>query len=84
VALARAGAGWVEILDAGMILTLRGKRGWREVEIGRSSAEATSPVVALQAWLSFARIGHGPLFRRVTGNGKRSVPTASRTKKLPA
>jgi integrase len=31
----------------------------------------TCPVVALETWLTFARIGHGPLFRRVTGQGKR-------------
>ena len=27
-------------------------------------------MVALQTWLKLARIGHGPLFRRVTGQGK--------------
>jgi len=64
------GRGWVEVLDQGMIVTLRGKTGWREVEIGRGSADATCPVVALQTWLKLARIGHGPLFRRVTGHGK--------------
>jgi site-specific recombinase XerD len=31
------GHGWVEILDPGMTVTLRGKTGWREVEIGRGS-----------------------------------------------
>jgi integrase len=64
------GTGWVEILDKGMLVTLRGKNGWREVEIGRGSSDATCPVVALQTWLKLARIGHGPLFRRVTGHGK--------------
>jgi integrase len=59
------GSGWVEILDKGLLLTMRGKTGWREVEIGRGSSEATCPVAALQIWLKFARIGHGPLFRRV-------------------
>lgn len=68
------GRGWVEILDKGMLLTLRGKTGWREVEIGRGSSDATCPVVALQTWLSFARIAHGPLFRRVTGQGKKVGP----------
>lgn len=62
--------GWVEILDKGMLVTLRGKTGWREVEVGRGSSDATCPVVALQTWLKFARIIHGPLFRRVTGQGK--------------
>jgi integrase len=64
------GQGWVEILDKGMIVTLRGKTGWREVEIGRGSSDATCPIVALQIWLKLARIGHGPVFRRVTGQGK--------------
>jgi integrase len=58
-------SGWVEILDKGLIVTLRGKTGWREVEIGRGSSEATCPIAALQTWLRFARINHGPLFRRV-------------------
>jgi integrase len=64
------GRGWVEILDKGMVVTVRGKRGWREVEVGRGSSDATCPVVALQTWLNLARIAHGPLFRRVTGQGK--------------
>jgi integrase len=64
-------SGWIEILDKGVVVTLRGKTGWREVEIGRGSSDLTCPVVALQTWLKFARIGHGPLFRRVTGDGKK-------------
>lgn len=64
------GRGWAEVLDKGILVTLRGKTGWREVEIGRGSSDATCPVVALQTWLKFARIAHGPLFRRVTGQGK--------------
>jgi integrase len=63
-------SGWIEILDKGMLVTLRGKTGWREVEIGRGSSDATCPIVALETWLRFARIAHGPLFRRVTGQGK--------------
>lgn len=66
--------GWIEILPKGMIVTLRGKTGWREVEIGRGSSAATCPVVALQIWLSLARIAHGPLFRRVTGQCKQVGP----------
>jgi integrase len=68
------GAGWVEVLDKGILVTLRGKTGWREVEIGRGSSDATCPVVALDTWLKFARIAHGPLFRRVTGQGKKVGP----------
>lgn len=65
------GRGWIEFFPGkGVLVTLRGKTGWREVEIGRGSADATCPIVALQTWLKLARIGHGPLFRRVTGQGK--------------
>ncbi|MCK9552913.1 site-specific integrase [Aquamicrobium sp.] len=64
------GRGWIEILDKGMLITLRGKTGWREVEVGRGSSDATCPVAALETWLRFARIVHGPLFRRVKGQGK--------------
>jgi integrase len=62
------GAGWPEFLEGGLLLTLRGKTGWREVEIGRGSSEATCPVVALETWMKFARVVRGPLFRRVTGD----------------
>ncbi|MDX8480923.1 site-specific integrase [Mesorhizobium sp. VK24D] len=64
------GHGWIEVLEKGLLVTLRGKTGWREVEVGRGSADATCPVVALETWLKLARIAHGPLFRRVTGQGK--------------
>ncbi|MER9432336.1 site-specific integrase [Mesorhizobium sp. M0408] len=65
------GRGWVEIFpEKGLLVTLRGKTGWREVEIGRGSSDATCPVVALQTWLRLARIAHGPLFRRVAGQGR--------------
>ncbi len=64
------GRGWIEVYDEGMLLVLRGKTGWREVEIGRGSSDATCPVVAVETWIKFAKLGHGPLFRRVTGQGK--------------
>ncbi|MEP9400033.1 site-specific integrase [Mesorhizobium sp. KR2-14] len=65
------GRGWIEVFPGkGLLITLRGKTGWREVEIGRGSADATCPVAALETWLKFARIAHGPLFRRVTGRGR--------------
>ncbi|MBL8579316.1 MAG: site-specific integrase [Mesorhizobium sp.] len=64
-------SGWIEFFpDKGVLVTLRGKTGWREVEIGRGSSDTTCPVVALQTWLKLGRIAHGPLFRRVTGQGK--------------
>lgn len=68
------GRGWIEILEKGLLITLRGKTGWREVEIGRGSSEATCPVVALETWIKFAKLAKGPLFRRVTGKGKNVGP----------
>ena len=62
--------GWIEFFPDGLLLTLRGKTGWREVEIGRGSSDATCPIVALQTWLKFARIERGPIFRRVSPDGK--------------
>jgi integrase len=57
--------GWIEILEGGALLTIRGKTGWRNVEIGRGSAERSCPVHALELWLKLARISTGPVFRRV-------------------
>ncbi|MGR6432791.1 tyrosine-type recombinase/integrase [Rhizobium sp. PAMB 3174] len=64
------GAGWIEIFDKGLLVTLRGKTGWREVEIGRGSSDLTCPVHAVETWLKLGRIAHGPLFRRVRARGK--------------
>ncbi|QUS37415.1 tyrosine-type recombinase/integrase [Falsirhodobacter algicola] len=61
------GRGWITILPEGLLLTLRGKTGWREVAIGRGSTPATCPTETLVVWLRFGRIGQGPLFRRVSG-----------------
>ena len=58
------------ILDKGLLITPRGKTGWREVEVGRGSADATCPVAAIETWIKFAKLAHVPLFRRVTGQGK--------------
>jgi len=66
-------SGRVEILPEGAVLTLRGKTGWREVEIGRGSSEQTCPVGALERWLDFARIDLGPVFVRVSRDGKRAL-----------
>ncbi|MEO9338606.1 site-specific integrase [Mesorhizobium sp. SB112] len=69
------GRGWIEFFpDKGLLLTLRGKTGWREVEIGYGSTDATCPIVATETWLKFSRIARGPLFRRVLGHGKNVGP----------
>lgn len=60
------GRGWVEIEKGGAVINLRGKTGWREVEIGRGSSDATCPVHALEQWLHYAKLAHGPVFRRVS------------------
>lgn len=61
------GCGWVEMFENGALLTLRGKTGWREVEIGRGSADRSCPVEALKIWMRLGRVAHGPLFRRIRG-----------------
>jgi len=37
-----------------MIAHVRGKSGWRVVEIGPGSSDHTCPIVALQTWLNLA------------------------------
>ena len=59
------GAGWIEILPGGAVLTIRGKTGWREVEIGRGSRSDTCPVALLETWLRLGRIARGPVFRAI-------------------
>jgi integrase len=65
--------GWVQILDDGALLTLRGKTGWREVEVARGSSDQTCPVHALSQWLHFARIDFGPIFVAVSRNGLKAT-----------
>ena len=64
------GLGWVEVQKEGAILTLRGKTGWREVEIARGSSERTCPVYALERWIEFAKIEQGPIYRPILKDGK--------------
>jgi integrase len=65
------GAGWIEIFpDKGVLVTLRGKTGWREVEVGRGSSDLSCPVTALESWIRFGRIARGPLFRRIFKDNK--------------
>lgn len=66
--------GWVEIFEDGAILTINAKTGWREVEIGRGSSEQTCPVHALSQWLQFAKIDFGPVFVRISRDGKHALP----------
>ena len=67
--------GWIEILDAGALLTLNAKTGWREVEIGRGSSNQTRPVHALERRLHFARITFGPVFTRTSRDGMKVLKT---------
>lgn len=65
------GHGWIEIFPGqGVLVTLRGKTGWREVEVGRGASDQTCPVVALESWIRFGRIARGPLFRRIFKDNK--------------
>lgn len=65
--------GWVDVLEGGVLITLRGKTGWREVEIGHGSNEQTCPVHALSQWLHYARIDFGPVFVAVSRNGLKAT-----------
>ena len=64
--------GWVEVLEEGLLITLRGKTGWREVEIARGSADQTCPVHALSQWLHYSGIGFGPIFVAVGRDGRKA------------
>jgi integrase len=59
------GSGWIELFPEGALLTIRGKTGWRDVEIGRGSRPDTCPVALLETWLRLGRISHGSLFRPI-------------------
>ncbi|OAN70823.1 integrase [Sulfitobacter sp. EhC04] len=65
--------GWLEIFDKGALLTLNAKTGWREVEVGRGSSDQTCPVHALEQWLHFGRIDFGPVFVRISRDGKSAL-----------
>ena len=73
------GSGWIEIFPEGALLTIRGKTGWREVEIGRGSRSDTCPVALLETWLRLGRIARGPLFRAVRARTAASDRSGSRT-----
>ncbi|MBD0415400.1 site-specific integrase [Oryzicola mucosus] len=64
------GSGWIDIRDAGLVVSLRSKTGWRTVEIGRGASDRSCPVAALEQWLKLSRISRGPVFRRVFNDGK--------------
>ena len=66
------GKGWIAVEEQGLILTFRGKTGWREVEVGRGSSDATCPVHALEQYLHYAKIDFGPLFQRVSRDNRKA------------
>ncbi len=65
--------GWTQVLEGGVLLTLRGKTGWREVEIARGSSDQTCPVHALTQWLHYAKIDFGPIFVAVSRSGLKAT-----------
>ncbi|WP_092164194.1 tyrosine-type recombinase/integrase [Allgaiera indica] len=65
--------GWIELLPGGAVLTLNSKTGWRQVEVGRGSSDQTCPVHALTQWLDFAKIDFGPVFTRISRDGRRAL-----------
>lgn len=67
-----------------MLVTLRGKPGWREVEVGRGSSDATCPTVAVQTWIKFAKLAKAPSSAGSPAKAKTVEQIASTTSKLPA
>ncbi|MGR3379332.1 tyrosine-type recombinase/integrase [Salipiger abyssi] len=67
--------GRVEIYQGGALVTLNGRTGRHEIEVGRGSTKRSCPVHALEQWLDFARIESGPVFTRVSRDGKRALDT---------
>ena len=65
--------GWVEVQDRGVLITLHGKTGWREVEVARGSSDQTCPVHALTKWLHYAKIDFGAIFVAVSRNGLKAT-----------
>jgi integrase len=65
--------GWIDLSESGALLTLRGKTGWREVEIGRGTTARTCPVHALERWLDYGRITFGPVFVAISRDGQRAL-----------
>jgi integrase len=59
------GTGWIEMLAEGLLLHIKGKTGWRVVEVGRGSSACRCPVAALETWIRLGRLAHGAVFRRV-------------------
>jgi integrase len=66
-------SGWIELSEGGALLTLRGKPGWRVVEIGRGTTARACPVHALERWLDYGRISFGPVFVAVSRDGQRAL-----------
>lgn len=67
------------LLDKGLLLRLRGKTGWREVEIGRGSADTACPVVAVATWIRFAKLAQASSFAASPESAKTLDRTASVT-----
>lgn len=59
-------SGWIDILEEGAIIWIKGKTGWRDVEIGRGSTNSTCPIHALEQWIHYSKITHGSIFRAIT------------------
>lgn len=61
-------SGWIESLDKGLLVTLRGKTDCREVN-RPPRPRRPAPIVAVETRIRFAKLAKGPLFRRVTDKG---------------
>ena len=78
------GTGWTEILEEGILVTLRGKTGWREVEIGRGSSDLTCPVVALESLVEVRQnCERASCSAACSATARRSAPTGWSTSTSP-
>ncbi len=76
------GLGWIEFHGSALKITVRRKTGLFEIEIARGTSNIICPVATLESWLQLARITRGPIFRRVTGSGKRVGPERLRDQEV--
>jgi integrase len=47
------------------LLRVKGKTGWRVIEVARGSSVRSCPVAALETWIRLGQIAHGAVFRRI-------------------
>ncbi|MBY6092315.1 integrase [Maritimibacter alkaliphilus] len=67
------GTGLLRLAPDGIQLHLRARTGTRPLDIPRLPAGPTCPVQAVESWLHFAQIRHGPVFVATSRDGTRAL-----------